>query len=501
MLEDVPAVTDRADHRWWLSTLLAAACCALGAAWVVEPLLDMPTWPMRIGFLLSGLLLAIIVIQIANVRRSSQSKAAQRYIDLLCRIEPHLLADESTTAALPRLSSDNPWAPVFQRVHNCLADYARQLDEARHLSSIAEVRARHASRQFEQLTEILNGLSDPVVAIDQFGEITLSNQSAQRLLKLPVEADTHAALEQLDLCEELVSLLGETRKRRIPAVRQAETELSDEQGRKHWFRITCKALAGDEQSSGNEQHGAVAVLTDISGQKAIQKRNAEFVSAVSHEMKTPLSSIRAYVELLADDEAEDDATREEFLKVIESQTDRLQRLIDNLLNLARIEAGVVAVQKLPQSLNELLGEAVNLLQPAAQQKNITLSSELSPMYLGVLADRDTLLQAAINLISNALKYTQPGGSVQVRSRLAASDVVFEVTDSGVGLSEDDCKRVFEKFYRVKKDREMASGTGLGLPLVKHIVEDIHNGRVEVESKLGEGSTFRLVLPSVGQLSA
>lgn len=494
-------MNDRSDHRLWLSTLLAAACIALGAAWIFEPLLAMPTLPMRIGFVLCGVLLSSIVIQLALHRRSSQSKAAQRYIDLLCRIEPHLLADESTSSALPKLSSDNPWSPVFKRVHACLVDYAKQLDEARHLASIAEVRARDASRQHEQLREILNGLSDPVLAIDQYGDVTLTNQSAQRLLQMPAEGDAAAAFKQLERCEELLSLLGETRKRRVPVMRQAEAEVADEQGRKHWYRITCRALAGDDDASNSQQHGAVAVLTDISGQKAIQKRNAEFVSAVSHEMKTPLSSIRAYVELLADDEAEDDATREEFLKVIEGQTDRLQRLIDNLLNLARIEAGVVAVQKQPQSLNELLGEAVHLLQPAAQQKNIQLTSDPSPMYLGVLADRDTLLQAAINLISNALKYTQPGGSVQVRSRLSANDVVLEVVDSGVGLSEDDCKRVFEKFYRVKKDREMAQGTGLGLPLVKHIIEDIHNGRVEVESSLGVGSTFRLVLPSVGQLSA
>ena len=114
---------------------------------------------------------------------------------------------------------------------------------------------------------------------------------------------------------------------------------------------------------------------------------------------------------------------------------------------------------------------------------------------------DMLLQAAINLLSNAVKYTRPNGTVTLRSRMTDQEVIFEVEDTGVGLSPEDCQKVFEKFYRVKKDRDMAQGTGLGLPLVKHIVEDVHRGRIEVTSELGRGSTFRVNLPGLGQLSA
>jgi two-component system phosphate regulon sensor histidine kinase PhoR len=217
-------------------------------------------------------------------------------------------------------------------------------------------------------------------------------------------------------------------------------------------------------------------------------------------MKTPLSGIKAYVELLADGDAEDDATREEFLEVINSQADRLQRLIDNLLNLARIEAGVVGVNKRPQSLNELLEETLHVVQHAAEQKRIELESDLSPMYLGVLVDHDMAMQAAINLLSNAIKYTPEGGHVTLRSRLADNEVQFEVQDTGVGLSEEDCSRVFEKFYRVKKDQNMAPGTGLGLPLAKHIVEDVHGGRLTVKSQLGAGSTFTVSLPQAAQMN-
>src|SRR5205085_10044050 len=142
---------------------------------------------------------------------------------------------------------------------------------------------------------------------------------------------------------------------------------------KRWYRATIDNLCNDETQT--ESGGAVVVLRDVSVERDMHRQHAEFVSAASHEMKAPLAGIKAYVELLADGDAEDEASREEFLGVINSQADRLQRLIDNMLNLARIEAGVVAVNKSALSLNELLTEAVEVLQPAAKDKQITLVSE------------------------------------------------------------------------------------------------------------------------------
>jgi two-component system phosphate regulon sensor histidine kinase PhoR len=145
-------------------------------------------------------------------------------------------------------------------------------------------------------------------------------------------------------------------------------------------------------------------------------------------------------------------------------------------------------------LNELLNQAFQVMQPSAEQKQIKLISDLSPMFLGILADRDMLMQCAINLLSNAVKYTNSGGTVTLRSKMEDAFVLFEVEDTGVGMSEEDCQRVFEKFYRVKKDQEMAPGTGLGLPLAKHIAEDVHGGSLSATSQLGKGSVFRVSLP-------
>lgn len=481
----------------------AAACTVLGLAWVVDAAIAPTTWMARLTLLMGGLLLTGLTLRLRCFGQSSADENALRYIKLLCELDLQRLEGEADFNAETASDKQNPWYGVYSRVRETLLHYARALERAEHQRAGAEVRAQRLLMERDQLQEILAGLADPVLAVDSSGQIVVHNPSATRLLGLSSAAGEHPALSQLARCTELIDLLSETRRRKCPSQRSAEVSIGDETGRQHAFRIHCRTLAGSQEDVAGERamQSAVAVFTDITGLKAIQKRNAEFVSAVSHEMKTPLSSIRAYVELLADGDAEDEQTREEFFEVINSQTERLQRLIDNLLNLARIEAGVVSVNKAPRSLNELLQEAVNVLQPAADQKNITLTTEFSPLYLGVLADRDTLLQAAINLMSNALKYTRPGGSVTVRSQLSDQHVQFEVSDSGVGLSPEDSRKVFEKFYRVKKDREMASGTGLGLPLVKHIVEDVHGGRIEVESELGQGSTFRIVLPSSGQLSA
>lgn len=483
--------------------LAAAACAALGLVWVIEPAIA-PFWGARLGLAALGVTACIGVLWLAWQSQRQAAEDASRFFSLLGQLDPEKVSADSILEALPIIDSDHPWRRVFEKLRECFQSMSDREAEVEHARAGAEVRARRFAAERDQIKDILAGLSDPVLAVDQFGEITLANPSAEQLLRIPSLESGHAALDQLTRCQELIGLLNETRRRKAATQRSGEMSMMDEDGTLSWYRIACRPLTSRHESNAQDRaanHGAVAVLTDISSLKAIQKRNAEFVSAASHEMKTPLSSIRAYLELLEDGDAANEAERDEFFSIIRSQTDRLQRLIENLLNLARIEAGVVNVNKIARSLNELLLEAYNLLAPAAEQKDIRLTTDLSPLYLGILADRDTLLQAAINLVSNAVKYTRPGGSVTIRSRLADQEVIFEVEDTGVGLSAEDCRKVFEKFYRVAKDKDMAAGTGLGLPLVKHIVEDIHGGRIEVQSQPGQGSTFRVVLPGVAQISS
>ena len=396
--------------------------------------------------------------------------------------------------ALPALEAKSSWTPLLTTLREQHESAHARTLEAEHARASLDVRLRRAMADHERIEHILAAVAEPVLAVGSYGEILLANRAAEQLFDLSTHKPEKPTLAQLGQCDQFVGLLKDALRRKSPTSRTEEFELGDASGQKRWYAATAATLATSHADDTNEPDTVVAVLRDISGQRAIQKQHAEFVSSASHEMKAPLAGIKAYVELLADGDAEDEQTREEFLHVINSQTDRLQRLVENLLNIARIEAGVVKVSKQPWSLNEILNEALHVIQPAAEAKQIHCTAQLSPLFLGVLADRDMLLQSAINLLSNAVKYTATGGTVTLRSRMLDEEVQFEVEDTGVGLSEEDCSRVFDKFYRVDKDKNMAQGTGLGLPLAKHIVEDVHGGRLTLRSQLGVGSTFIVTLP-------
>ncbi len=494
---------NRINDNLLLAAGVLIPCCACVAAWLADPLIPGGSSTLRFGLMGGIVVLAGASAWLLVGRAKANRRALERHVEALCQVDAADLSG-GRPDALANLSAEDPWSPIVRRLRDAIEAHAQQARELKHTQAAWEIRSRRAAAECERIKAILEGLAEPILVVDAFGELRLANPAAERLFQLEDGDVEGHDVGQLVRCPRLVELLRNACHRKTTTSRSEEVEIVDAEGTAKWYRVSVAKLPshdGDgEEEDAPQRHGAVAVLRDVGREKALQKRHAEFVSSVSHEMKTPLAGIKAYVELLADGEAEDEATREEFLDVIDGQADRLQRLVENMLNLARIEAGVVSVNKQSRSLNELLEEAVHVVQPVAEAKPVELAAELSPMYLGVLADRDMLLQSAINLLSNAVKYTPPGGRVTLRSRLVGNEVAFEVEDTGVGLSEEDRRRVFEKFYRVKKDKSMASGTGLGLPLAKHIVEDVHGGRLTVDSTLGAGSTFSVVLPGVGQMA-
>jgi two-component system phosphate regulon sensor histidine kinase PhoR len=474
---------------------------ALAAAGILLPA-QSPS-ASTIGMIVGGLVLTSGGSLFACLSLANGSERAALYLSALSRLDRHELTSQSLALELPALKVGDPWSEVLTQIRESLSTQCGRMEVMEQSRHALEIRAQRSAAEQERINSILTSLEEPVLVVDQYNELVMANTRAQELFELDLDSlpTTERALARLIQCEELVDLLQGTHRQKASPHRTIEIEVPASDGTPQWFSVTAKSLKQADQNGEEENpqaSGAVAVLRDITSDKAIQKRNAEFVSSVSHEMKTPLAGIKAYVELLADGEAESEETRDEFLAVITSQADRLQRLIENMLDLARIEAGVVSVKKQKQPLNELLEEAVRVMQPAAEAKSIKLETDLSPLYLGVIVDRDMLLQAAINLLSNAVKYTPDGGHVVLRSRTADANIVFEVTDNGVGLSEEDCQAVFNKFYRVEQNSQMATGTGLGLPLVKHIVEDVHNGTITVTSKLGAGSSFTVMLPSAGR---
>ncbi len=471
---------------------------SLALAWLSRTGFDAASLHLVNGLLCIGLICCCGLLAYKFFRQTRQQQQLRRHIEAMCLC--HMPPGSNDN--MPSLSADHPMSNLAEQIRNILLDYKRRVEDLEHTRTAQEVHCLRAVKQAEQIKSIFEGLTDPILAIDEYDELVLANHSAEEIFSFDADKTETRALGKIVHCQKLIDLLTTVRQRKTAGARSEEIEVPAGNGGSKWYRATACKLASEKVGSPDKSpvsEGAVVVLRDIGDLKAVVKRNAEFVSSVSHEMKTPLAGIKAYVELLAEEEANDENTREEFLNVISTQADRLQRLVENLLNIARIEAGVVNVSKQQQSLNQILEEALHVVQPAAEAKRIKLVSKLSSMYLGVLADRDMLLQAAINLLSNAVKYTREGGAVTLLSRLVGDQVRFEVQDTGVGLSPEDCRKIFEKFYRVKKDKDMAQGTGLGLPLAKHIVEDVHGGQLAVESTLGVGSTFSVSMRSTGQL--
>jgi len=253
------------------------------------------------------------------------------------------------------------------------------------------------------------------------------------------------------------------------------------------FKITLSCVTDQREQPA----GVVAVLHDMTKEKEVAEMKNDFVSNVSHELRTPLASIKAYVEMLIDGEADDDKTKREFYEVIQNEANRLSRLIDNILNISRIESGLVKINKQPQSLAVILKEAIEVIAPQAKGKQITVKDQLPPVFYQTVADKDMLYQAVLNLLSNAVKYTPEGGEIAVLTQVdeAKRKVITRICDTGVGIPPKDLPFVFDKFYRAEANNRMAKGTGLGLSLVKHIVETVHKGRIFVESTVGKGSAF------------
>ncbi|MFN7161631.1 MAG: sensor histidine kinase, partial [Fimbriimonadales bacterium] len=241
----------------------------------------------------------------------------------------------------------------------------------------------------------------------------------------------------------------------------------------------------------DSRHLFAIALIDKSELVRLEQVRRDFVANVSHEFRTPLASIRSLAETIHDDPEMPHATRQRFLNLIVQEADRLTRIADDLLSLTRAES-MTPVKEVFE-LAPLIQQAVQEMESEAQRYQVQLHAEPTPE-LKLLANRDQILQVLLNLLSNAIRYNKPHGSVTVRAYAHDTHAVIEVADTGIGIPSEALPRIFERFYRVDKARSREEGgTGLGLAIVKHIVE-AHDGTVEVESEYRVGSTFRVKLP-------
>lgn len=359
-----------------------------------------------------------------------------------------------------------------------------------------EVQVRISETERRHAEAIINSITDAVIVTDAFNEMLLANRAASRILDFDLEAAHRRPIDKVISDDTLVKLIKDTREfGRATVPRHAEHRIRDD-GHTATYDVSLVCLGSDIAPHVPETAGVVTILRDVTREREIAEMKSEFVSNVSHELRTPLSSIKAYMEMLVDGEADDEQTRTEFYNVIQGETNRLSRLIDNILNISRIESGVVKVQREYISLKGLIRDAIDVMQPQARAKQIELIENVTPTFFQVLADKDMIYQALLNLLGNAIKYTMPRGKVTVGAQVdeLRRYVTVSVSDTGVGIPPDDLPHLFSKFYRVADHKKIAKGTGLGLNLVKQIIETVHGGKIVVVSELSKGSTFSFSLP-------
>jgi two-component system phosphate regulon sensor histidine kinase PhoR len=244
--------------------------------------------------------------------------------------------------------------------------------------------------------------------------------------------------------------------------------------------------------SGGE--GVIVVFHDVTDLKRLERVRQDFVANVSHELRTPLTAIKGYVEALRDGGLQDPVRAEQFLRVIQRHSERMDKIVSDLLLLSELESADRVLQRETVHLPELIRTAVETLQPLAEGKKQNLRVEPLEGLPTLRADNQKIHQVLINLLHNAISYTPEGGSITVETTPVPDGVEVSVTDDGIGIPSGDLSRIFERFYRVDKGRSRElGGTGLGLSIVKHIVE-AHGGHVRVESKPGKGSRFTFFLP-------
>lgn len=346
-------------------------------------------------------------------------------------------------------------------------------------------KVREITQEKETLKTILRGMSNGVMVVDALGEIILINRVLEDLLqrssdvsgKPPVEVIRKAELQN-GFSEVLDK--GETFNMELSVATPEADKV---------FDVTIARLVLQDGIGG-----AVAVFHDITDLKRVEQMRKDFVANVSHELRTPLTSIKGYAETLCDEGIKDVSKAQSFAQIILKHANRLSTLVQDLLSLTQLESQSTLILKNEIDLRKVLDAAVLVVKHSAETKNLNIRTESVPEKTMVWANRDQMGQALINLFDNAVKYTPEGGSITVSVADAGDEVHITVADTGIGIPREHLNRIFERFYRVDKNRSRElGGTGLGLSIVKHIVQS-HGGSVWVQSELEGGSAFSFSLP-------
>jgi two-component system, OmpR family, phosphate regulon sensor histidine kinase PhoR len=387
----------------------------------------------------------------------------------------------------------------YYRLRNELDEYARHAREqdfytdskelenlvSAMTSQLATFNLQYAALESERsrLATVLDQITDGMLIADAQGLIRFANPAAGRLFQFanPINHSIAEVVRHHQLVEAW---------RRCQQTRQMQSESVEVPTRHQFLQLV---VIPDKHTSGS-----LLLVQDLTRLRRLETVRRDFVSNLSHELRTPLASLKALAETLQEGALDDPPAARRFVDQIQVEVDALTQMVNELLELSKIESGRFALDLSPIAACDLLHSASQRMQVQTERANITLRVECAADLPQVQVDSQRLEQVLVNLIHNAVKFTRPGGEVVLRAELIPeaepvdSFVRFAVRDTGVGIPEEEVSRIFERFYRVDKSRA-GSGTGLGLSIAKHIVE-AHHGKIWAESIEGQGSTFYFTIP-------
>ncbi len=354
-----------------------------------------------------------------------------------------------------------------------------------HLTGKLKSTLEEISQEKGKLEAILNYMADGLIAVDQTGAILHINPKARDIFGIPESGQREFNYDDLirPLNEELA----------IQAVIGRHPDWVGS-GLLEYLGAVYTVGFAPFRNDQDEKIGLVVLFQDITEQHQLERMRREFVANVSHELKTPLTSIKSYTETLLDGVLDEPDTARHFLNVVDHEADRMTRLVRDLLQLSNFDANIIQFDREYHDYVDLFKNTIGKLEVTARNKGQSLILENAPGELVGYFDYDRIEQVVQNIVSNALKYTPNGGRIALRTYKETDQMILEVQDNGVGIPEADINRIFDRFYRVDKARSRnLGGTGLGLSIAKEIVH-AHNGTIHINSVLDEGTLVRIAIP-------
>ncbi|PZE19060.1 cell wall metabolism sensor histidine kinase WalK [Paenibacillus xerothermodurans] len=447
----------------------------LGAVYIIASMEGLYTTMNRINqFLISGTLIALALTAVLGVMLSA---TITNPIKAITR--------QATAVAEGRFESQVPVVGTDEigQLGHAFNYMMERLQEALALNE----------EEKERLASILINMNDGLIAAGDDGRVMVINRRAKDILQVS---------EETTLGRPLLEVLGISSEaaRKLERDEDPTMMLQFEHGEEE--KLSVKLTFTTIYTKGKGSAGTIAVLQDVTGQEKLEESRREFVANVSHELRTPLTTIKSYLEALEDGALEDPELAGKFVSVTRNETERMIRLVTDLLQLSRLDSEQAIINKQLTSARAMLEDAADRFSFQLEEQSIEIFIQVESTAGEIAVDRDRIDQVLDNLVSNAIKYTPDGGQISLRARRVEPQLLeVTVQDNGIGIPKKDLNRIFDRFYRVDKARSRSmGGTGLGLSIAREIVK-AHGGSIVLESELGEGTKVSFTLPYLQEEAA